>query len=150
MLVNLVVPLAVVCVFAVTAAFAAYYYSGMRSDLSYRAESTAAFFSDYIGLDYNDYYHSCAKYAETYEDRNHIELQFIDSSGELVVSSYGLWAGEAPRTDEIREAMETRSARPFVGADPVTGERIMAISAPLTWASTVCCPAIWWRLCHDF
>lgn len=130
-----VVPLAIVCVFAVTAAFAAYYYSGMRSDLTYRAETTADFFGGYMNVDYNDYYHSCAKYAETYEDRNDIELQFIDSSGELVASSYGPWAGEAPQTSEIREAMETRKARPFVGADPITGERIMAVSAPLIYSN---------------
>ena len=130
-----VVPLAIVCVFAVTAAFAAYYYSGMRSDLTYRAETTAAFFGDYISMDYNDYYHSCAKYAETYEDRNDIELQFIDASGELVASSYGPWAWEAPQTPEIREAMDIREARPFVGPDPVTGERIMAISAPLIYSN---------------
>ena len=130
-----VVPLAIVCVFAVSAAFAAYYYSSMQSDLTYRAETTAAFFGDYMNVDYNDYYHSCAKYAETYEDRNDIELQFIDSSGELVASSYGPWAGEAPQTSEIREAMETRKARPYVGRDPITGERIMAVSAPLIYSN---------------
>ena len=130
-----VVPLAIVCVFAVTAAFAAYYYSGMQSDLTYRAENTAAFFGDYMNVDYNDYYHSCAKYAETYEDRNDIELQFIDSSGELVASSYGPWAGEAPRTSEIQEAMDTRASRPFVGVDPITGERIIAVSAPLIYSN---------------
>ena len=131
----LVVPLAVVCVFAVTALFAGYYYSGMRSDLTYRAKTTAAFFGDYISVDYNDYYHSCAKYAETYEDRNDIELQFINAGGELVASSYGPWAWEAPQTSEIREAMEIREARPFVGPDPVTGERIMAVSAPLIYTN---------------
>ena len=130
-----VLPLAVVCVFAVTAAFASYYYSGMQSDLTYRAETTAAFFGDYMNVDYNAYYRSCAKYAETYEDRNNIELQFIDSSGELAASSYGPWAGEVPQTGEIREAMELRKARPFVGLDPVTGERIIAVSAPLIYSN---------------
>jgi hypothetical protein len=82
-----VIPLAIVCVFAVTASFAAYYYSGMQSDLTYRAETTADFFADYMSVDYNDYYQSCAKYAETYEDRTSLELQFIDAAGALVASS---------------------------------------------------------------
>ncbi len=132
---RVVVPLAIVCAFAVTAAFAAYYYSGMQSDLTYRAETTADFFGDYMNVGYNDYYHSCAKYAETYEDRNHIELQFIDASGVLVASSYSTWAGEKPKTGEIQEAMDTRSARSFVGVDPMTGERIMAVSAPLIYSN---------------
>ena len=130
-----VVPLAIVCVFAVTASFAAYYYSGMQSDLTYRAETTANFFGDYMNVGYNDYYHSCAKYAETYEDRTDLELQFIDAAGELVASSYGPWAGESPRTGEIREAMETRDSRSFVGVDPITGERIMAVSTPLIYTN---------------
>lgn len=130
-----VVPLAIVCVMAVTAAFAGYYYSGMQSDLTYRAETTADFFGDYMNLEYNDYYHSCAKYAETYEDRNNIELQFIDSSGKIVASSYGPWAGKPPKTSEIREAMDTRASRCFVGADPDTRERVMAVSAPLIYSN---------------
>ena len=41
-----VMPLAIVCVFAVTAVFAAYYYSGMESDLRYRARTTTDFFAE--------------------------------------------------------------------------------------------------------
>ena len=77
-----VLPLAIVCVFAVTASFAAYYYSGMESDLRYRARTTTEFFAENMNVDYNAYYQSCVKYAQTYEDRNSIELQFINAQGE--------------------------------------------------------------------
>ena len=130
-----VLPLAIVCVFAVTASFAAYYYSGMESDLRYRARTTTDFFAENMNVDYNAYYKSCIKYAQTYEDRNSIELQFINSQGQLVASSYGPWAGEAPRTNEIREAMETRTLRAFVGVDENTGEHIMAVSSPMVYSS---------------
>lgn len=130
-----VLPLAIVCVFAVSASFAAYYYSGMESDLRYRARTTTDFFAENMNVDYNAYYKSCVKYAQTYEDRNSIELQFINSQGQLVASSYGPWAGEAPRTNEIREAMETRTLRAFVGVDENTGEHIMAVSSPMVYSS---------------
>jgi len=133
--VALVLPIAIVCVFAVTAIFATYYYSGMKSDLSYRARTTADFFSDYMNLNYSEYYQSCVKYAETFEDRNTIELQFINSSGHLVASSYGPWAGKSPETPEIRQAMQTRVQTPFVGVDPNTGERIMAVSSPMIYSN---------------
>ena len=130
-----VLPLAIVCVFAVTASFAAYYYSGMESDLRYRARTTTDFFAENMNVDYNAYYKSCVKYAQTYEDRNSIELQFINAQGHLVASSYGPWAGDAPRTNEIREAMDTRTQRAFVGVDENTGEHIMAVSSPMVYSN---------------
>ena len=130
-----VLPLAIVCVFAVTAAFAAYYYSGMESDLRYRARTTTEFFAENMNVDYNAYYQSCVKYAQTYEDRNSIELQFINAQGRLVASSYGPWAGDAPSTSEIQEAVETRSQRAYVGKDEHTGEHIMAVSSPMIYSN---------------
>ena len=130
-----VLPLAIVCVFAVTASFAAYYYSGMESDLRYRAKATTDFFAENMNVDYNAYYKSCVKYAQTYEDRNSIELQFINAQGRLVASSYGPWAGDAPRTNEIRESMDTRTQRAFVGVDENTGEHIMAVSSPMIYSN---------------
>ena len=44
-----------VCVLAVTAVFAAYYYTSMDSDLHYRARTTTDFFADYINQSYNEY-----------------------------------------------------------------------------------------------
>ena len=132
---SVVLPVALVCVLAVTAIFANYYYQGMQSDLSYRARTTADFFSDYMNLNYGEYYQSCVKYAETFEDRNTIELQFIDSGGDLVASSYGPWAGRSPQTREIQEAMQTRTQCVFVGKDPNTGERVMAVSSPMIYSS---------------
>lgn len=131
----IILPLVIVGVFAVTAVFAAYYYSGMQSDLSYRARTTVDFFSDHMNLNYSEYYQSCVKYAETFDQRNTIELQFINSSGRLVVSSYGPWAGKSPETPEIRQAMQTRAQTPFVGVDPNTGERIMAVSSPMIYSN---------------
>ena len=130
-----VLPLAIVCVLAVTAAFAAYYYSGMESDLRYRARTTTDFFAENMNVDYNAYYKSCVKYAQTYEDRNSIELQFINAQGKLVASSYGPWAGDSPWTDEIQEAMELRTQRAFVGVDENTGEHIMAVSSPMVYSN---------------
>ena len=132
---SVVIPLSVVCVLAVTAMFAAYYYSGMESDLSYRARITADFFSDYMNLNYGEYYESCVKYAETFEERNSIELQFINSDGRLVASSYGPWAGKSPVTGEITQAMQTRTQSVFVGSDPNTGERVMAVSSPMIYSN---------------
>ena len=133
--VGVIFALGMVCVLAVTASFAAYYYSNMESDMRFRARTTTEFFADYINQNYTEYYQSCMTYAKTFEDRNNIELQFINNRGKLVASSYGEWAGQSPTTTEIAEAMTTRDIRPYMGRDPATGERIMAVSSPMIYSN---------------
>ena len=133
--VGVICALGMVCVLAVTASIAAYYYSNMESDMRNRARTTTEFFADYINQNYNEYYQSCMTYAKTFEDKDHIELQFINNQGKLVASSYGEWAGQSPTTSEITEAMTTRDICNFVGKDPATGERIMAVASPMIYSS---------------
>ena len=132
---SVVIALGLVCVMAVTASFAAYYYSTMESDMKYRARTTTEFFADYIDQTYNEYYQSCITYAQTFEDKDTIELQFINKQGDLVASSYGQWAGKAPSTPEIQKAVETRYPEPYMGKDLNTGERIMAVSSPMIFSN---------------
>ena len=133
--VGVVLILGLVCVLAVTASFAAYYYSNMEADMRNRASATTAFFSDYINQDYSDFYQSCVTYAQTFEERNKMELQFINARGEIVATSYGPWAGNSPETPEVTDAMKHRDVVPYLGKDPSTGERIMAISSPMIYTN---------------
>ena len=133
--VGVIIALGLVCVAAVTASYAAYYYSNMQADLKHRAQASTSFFSGNSYQDYSEYYQACITYARTYESRNVIELQFIDKSGKLVATSYGLWGNESPVTPEISQALSSRGNEPFVGKDPITQEHIMAISSPLIYSS---------------
>lgn len=133
--VCVVLSLGIVCVLAVTASYAAYYYSNMQSDLESRAKTTTEFFADYMDQEYSEFYQSCIAYAQSYEKRNTIELQFVNRHGNIIASSYGLWAVEPPRTPEIQVAIDTRDAEPYVGKDPITGERIIAVSCPVIYSS---------------
>ena len=133
--VGVVCILGILCVMAVTASFAAYYYSNLESDMRNRAEETADFFADYLSQNYNDYYQSCITYAQTFEDRNDLELQFIDVQGNLVISSSGHWAGASPSTSDITDAVATRGIKGFVGRDPTTEESIIAVSSPMIYSN---------------
>ena len=132
---GIVCALGLVCVLTITAVFAGYYYSNMESDMHYRARTTTDFFADYLNQNYNEYYRSCITYARTFEDRNTIELQFINSQGRIVASSYGRWIGQSPTTDEIQEAVTSRGICTYVGKDPETNERIMAVSSPMIYSN---------------
>ena len=133
--VRIMCAIGIVCVFAVCAVFSAYYYTSMESDLRYRARTTTDFFADYINQSYNEYYQSCITYAKTFDDRNSLELQFINAQGQIVASSYGQWSGRSPETSDITDAVTTRGPAKYQGKDPVTGERIMAVSSPMIYSN---------------
>ena len=132
---GVVCALGLACVLTITAVFAAYYYSGMESDMHYRARTTTNFLEEYLNLEYKDFYQSCITYAQTFADKDKMELQFIDRDGRMVVSSYGHWVGESPATPEIREAVSVRDIRTYRGRDPYTGERIIAVSSPMIYSN---------------
>lgn len=132
--VGVIFALGMVCVMAVTASYATYYYTNLQADLENRAAATTEFLTESLGGNYNSFYQTCVTYAQTFEDRDRIELQFIDEKGKLVISSVGQWAGESPDTPEIRMSMQSRDVVPYLGTDPVTGERIMAVSSPLIYS----------------
>lgn len=132
---GVIFALGMVCVIVITLAFSGYYYSSMESDLRYRAASTTDFFADYMNQNYKEYYQSCIQYANNFELKDRIELQFINARGELVASSYGTWAGESPTTSDIESAIRNRKIDSFVGDDPRTGEGIIAVSSPMIYSS---------------
>ncbi len=133
--VGLFCVIGLLCVMVVTTVFAAYYYEAMESDMRYRARSTTEFFADYQNQNYNEYYQSCITYAQTFEDKDMIELQFISADGTIVTSSYGSWAGRSPTTRDIQDAISTRGICAFVGKNPLTKERIMAVSSPMIYSN---------------
>ncbi len=133
--VSIIIALGLVCVLAVTASFAAYYYSNLQADMQNKAKTTTEFFAEYLNQDYNSFYQSCITYAETFEERDRIELQFINQSGTIVASSYGPWIGPSPSTPDIAEAVSLRGIRSFVGKDPYTRQRILAVSSPMIYGN---------------
>ena len=133
--VGVVSALGLVCVLIISAVFSAYYYSAMESDMRYRARTTTEFFADYINQSYNQYYQSCITYAQTFEDKDDIELQFINAQGKIVASSHGSWSGPSASTSDISNAITKRMIDKYVGPNPDTGERIMAVSSPMVYSN---------------
>ena len=131
--VGVVCLLGLVCVLIVTTVFSAYYYAAMKSDMTYRARNTTDYFAEYVNQNYQEFYQSCINYAKTFEIRNKIELQFINAEGQIVATSYGEWAGSPPQTTDITDAVANRGIGSFVGWDPATGERIMAVSSAMIY-----------------
>lgn len=109
-----------------------YYYGTMQEGLETRVEAIANSFNEYfMDNGYNNYYQKAVQSVETFEEKEKIEMQFINGGGQIVVSTSGLTAGTSPGTDDIRQASEGKETGAFQGEDPETGEEIMAVSRPL-------------------
>ena len=115
-----------------------YYYGTIRKGLETRAQAMANSFNEYfMDNGYMGFYPKAVQAADSFEDKNSIELQFINSSGRIQVSTSGLTAGTSPGTSDITQAIETAEMAPFQGRDPETGENIMAVSHPLVFHGNV-------------
>ena len=139
-LVNAVLPIVLVVIAIVTVytlGVRRTYYSAMRSGLETRARVAADNFSSYGLKSYSEYFRYASITAETFEERDRLELQFINVNGRVQVSSYGLTAGTQPGTSDVTEAVATGKPASFEGLDPQTGERILSVSAPLRFNGRV-------------
>ena len=111
-----------------------YYYATIRTGLEAKAKTATDFFPNYVARSYTDYYNSAYRYTETFRENDRIELQFIDTDGSIIVSSFTITSGTKPNTPDIAAAIETRQISSWVGRRSATGERVMAASAPMIYA----------------
>ena len=131
-----VVLLVMTAVAVFTVASAQYYYNSMLSGLEARARVAADTFTGYGVRSYNEYYRLASYSVETFEEKDVLELQFINTNGRVQASSYGLTAGTSPGTVDVESAIGGNIGH-FQGRDPQTGENILAVSCPLLFNSRV-------------
>jgi signal transduction histidine kinase len=139
-IVNTVAPVFVLLILIVTlfsAGIASYYYSGMQTGLEQKAQAAADAFNNYFMTSYAEYYQQASSYTDTFEDKDCIELQFINSSGRIQVSTYGLTTGSSPGTDDITKAIAHGEMASFQGKDSQTKENILSVSYPLSFNGKV-------------
>ena len=132
---SIVLALVLLCVTALSVTVAAYYYSNMQAGMTAKARTSTQFFETYIGQSYNEYYQSCTKFAKTFDAKDVMELQFIDTNNWIRASSYSQLSTQVSVTSDITEAIETKKISTFTGKNPATGERIMAVSSPLIYSN---------------
>ncbi len=112
----------------------AYYLSAARASLQAKAETASSFFSGYINRTYSEYYQSASSYAENFEDKDSLELQFLNTRGRIEISSTGISAGTIPGSGDVSSALSTGKISFWQGSTS-SGEHVLAVSAPLTSAS---------------
>ncbi len=132
--VCVVLALGIVCVLGITAAFAAYYYSGAESDLRHRANTITGLFYSYQNMEENAFFQSCINYVRGFNDSSILELQFIDYQGQLIATSSRQGVLIQPTTSEVLDAINDPGTRAYIGMAPRSASRIIAVSAPVIYS----------------
>jgi len=128
-----VIELVVLAVFALSVASS--YYTTARTGLEVKAKTSSDFFENYVTKTYAEFFDSAYKYAGSFEDANKLELQFINTRGRVLVSSYGITAGTSPGTDDVAGALANGAMTVWRGRSPATGEHLMAVSSPIVYTN---------------
>lgn len=120
-----------ICIAVFSVSAMNYYYMSIKQSLESSAEVSAEFFGRGLSSDAESFYNLAKKNFGGNSAIRDVESQILFSNGRVVISSRGLAAGTKPATPEIDEAMAQKKLASFVGKNPLTGERIMSVSAPL-------------------
>ena len=118
-----------------------YYYNMMLDGLKTRAAHASDYFTSNTMSSYGEFYQNAYSFAAEFSERDRMELQFIGSTGEIIVSSYGLTAGMDPGTPISRPYFRAGLWSP-TGAWTPTRESISCpCASPSSWTTR------WWALC---
>ena len=124
----------VVAVTVFTVAMNNYYKSTIMATLESRAQTVADMFQEYTESNYRS---AARQFINQFEDKDSIEVQFITSARRVLISSLLDISGAYPGTLDIDGAITTKRVTPYQGEDPNTGDRIMAVSAPVIYNGNV-------------
>ena len=113
--VSLMVLLVLACAVCGIVALSSYYYSCMRNGLEAQLKTTADFFETYISTSQEEFYGSVYSFTQNFEGKNDLELEFLNNSGEIITSSFGLASGSQPETEDVKGALEQQKLTSFHG-----------------------------------
>lgn len=128
---SFVVVILAVAIIFVSVGVSSYHYSNIRENLTKRAESTANFFRSNFTDSYERYEQSASRSVVEYEDKDRLEMQFLNQSGRIMLSTSSLTADSNPGTGDVQDALTDQQTAVWTGLDPLSGERVMSVTAPL-------------------
>lgn len=132
--VGVVLSVVIVVIIISAVSLSNYYYNSMRLGMEAKVNAASEFFSSYASNE-NEYLDMANYYVNEFDERDRLELQFIDIRRQRVVlssmSTYGLNDLSREMTPDVTSAIESMDTDHWVGRDPDTGERIMAVACPI-------------------
>ena len=127
--ISVVLFIVLLAVAAFSAAMGSYYYSTLSESLKQKAENAISSF-DYYRTE-AEYYDNARAVVAGEPNSDKLEVEYLDADGQIRFSSSDLTAFRSPGTPDIAEAISMKRTKVWIGADPSTGEHIMAASSPM-------------------
>lgn len=127
--ISVVLFIVLLAVAAFSAAMGSYYYSTLSESLKQKAENAISSF-DYYRTE-AEYYDNARAVVAGEPNSDKLEVEYLDADGQIRFSSSDLTAFRSPGTPDIAETISMKRTKVWIGADPSTGEHIMAASSPL-------------------
>ena len=127
--ISVVLFIVLLAVAAFSAAMGSYYYFTLSESLKQKAENAISSF-DYYRTE-AEYYDNARAVVAGEPNSDKLEVEYLDADGQIRFSSSDLTAFRSPGTPDIAEAISMKRTKVWIGADPSTGEHIMAASSPL-------------------
>lgn len=112
-----------------------YYYNNVRENMVSRASINARYFNESI-TNYESFYENARRQTLEYAVDRQVERQTLTTDGRVLFSYSGLPAGMMPGTPDIERAVRENEMQNYIGKDPITGERILSVSSPITASGT--------------
>ena len=136
-LINTLAVTLVVVAFAVGAlslAMYSYYTSTIQANLESRAQTAAGMFRNYTETAYLS---TSRQFINQFEEKNFIEVQLLNSSGRVLMSSMMDISGASAHSPDVAAAISEKRVKTHIGQDPDTGDDVISASAPVIYNSTV-------------
>lgn len=127
---SFVVIILAAVVIASSIGVSAFYYSNVGQTMMSNANRAQITLSLY--LDSTDNYYTWARqYIADFKKADKYEVQFLNSSGRIILSSSSMTANYLPETGDVARALGEQRTVTWSGVDPMTGERVISATAPL-------------------
>ena len=110
-----------------------YYTSYIRADLESRARTAAGVFRNYTQ---STYLPAARQFVNQFESKNIIEVQFLTSTGRVLMSSNMDITGTSVDSADVAAAISTQQVQAAIGRGE-SGEKVVSASAPVVYNRTV-------------
>ena len=108
-----------------------YYYDSVRAELEGRAGPTAQSLWRY-SASAADFTNNGRQTVGSFAEGVKMDLQILNTTGRVTAAASGLIAGSFIETEDVQVALfGAKVMHTYVGIDPLTGEKVMATTAPV-------------------
>lgn len=123
-----------IAVSAFSLAMYSYYTSTILATLESKAQTAAGMFRNYTETTYLS---TARQFISQFEEKTTIEVQILNSSGRVLMSSMMDISGASAHSPDVSAAIGEKRVKTHIGQDPDTGDDVISASAPVIYNSAV-------------